>query len=163
MEIYDSTNDPIDHLESFKTFKHLQGIPNEIMRWDFPTTCKGLARLWFSKVKSSFISTIKELSNDFITYFIGGQRHKCSTRVNAIKQREDESLKSYVARFNMEALLIDEAGEMVLVTGFSSGLKEGEFIRVWSSWSLAFLCYLILPKHIVRAIKLDINKIWNVG
>ena len=47
-----------------------------------------------------------------------------------IKQQEDESLKLYVARFNMEALLIDEAGEMVLVTGFSSGLKEGEFIRV---------------------------------
>ena len=37
-----------------------------------------------------------------------------------IKQQEDESLKSYVARFNMEALLIDEAGKMVLVTGFSS-------------------------------------------
>ena len=47
-----------------------------------------------------------------------------------IKQREDESLKSYVAQFNMEALLIDEVGEMVLVTGFSSELKEGEFIRV---------------------------------
>ena len=47
-----------------------------------------------------------------------------------ITQQEDESLKLYVARFNMEALLIDEAGEMVLVTGFSSGLEEGEFIRV---------------------------------
>ena len=45
-----------------------------------------------------------------------------------IKQREDERLKSYVAQFNMEALLIDEGGEMVLVTSFSSGLKEGEFI-----------------------------------
>ena len=58
-----------------------------------------------------------------------------------IKQREDESLKSYVAWFNMEALLIDEAGEMVLVMGFSSGLEEGEFIRLWSSWSHAFLCW----------------------
>ena len=47
-----------------------------------------------------------------------------------IKQREDESLKSYVAQFNMEAPLIDEVGETVLVTFFSSGLKEGEFIRV---------------------------------
>nr|XP_023887753.1 uncharacterized protein LOC111999840 [Quercus suber] len=45
-----------------------------------------------------------------------------------IRQWEDESLRSYVARFNKEALLIDEADKMVLVTAFSSGLKEGEFI-----------------------------------
>ena len=44
-----------------------------------------------------------------------------------IRQPEDKSLRSYVARFNKEALLIDEAYEMVLVTAFSSGLKEGEF------------------------------------
>ena len=45
-----------------------------------------------------------------------------------IKQWEDESLRSYVARFNKEPLVIDEADEMVLVTSFSSGLKEGEFL-----------------------------------
>ena len=37
-----------------------------------------------------------------------------------IRQPEDESLR--------EALLIEEAYEMVLVTAFSSGLKEGEFV-----------------------------------
>ena len=36
-----------------------------------------------------------------------------------IRQPKDESLR--------EALLIEEAYEMVLVTAFSSGLKEGEF------------------------------------
>ena len=45
-----------------------------------------------------------------------------------IRQRENESLRSYVTRFNKKALLIDKADEMVLVTAFSSGLQEGEFI-----------------------------------
>ena len=45
-----------------------------------------------------------------------------------IRQWEDESLRSYVPWFNKEALLIDEADEMVLVTTFSSKLKEGEFL-----------------------------------
>ena len=34
----------------------------------------------------------------------------------------------YVTRFNKEVLLINEAYEMVLVTVFSSELKEGEFL-----------------------------------
>ena len=45
-----------------------------------------------------------------------------------IRQWEDKSLRSYVAQFNKEALLIDEENEMILVTTFSSGLKEGEFL-----------------------------------
>ena len=45
-----------------------------------------------------------------------------------IRQREDEILKSYVARFNKDALLIDKVDKMVLVTAFFIGLKEGEFL-----------------------------------
>ena len=37
-------------------------------------------------------------------------------------------MRSYVAKLNKEDLLIDEADEMVLMTAFSSGLKEGEFL-----------------------------------
>lgn len=33
-----------------------------------------------------------------------------------------------MVRFNREALLIDEVDEMVLVTAFSNGLKEWEFL-----------------------------------
>ena len=68
------------------------------------------------------------MSNNFVTHFIRGQRHKHSTHaLMQIKQREDESLRSYVAQFNKEALLINEMDEMVLVTTISSRLKEREF------------------------------------
>ena len=40
----------------------------------------------------------------------------------SIKQREDETLRSYVARFNKEALLIDEASDKILVVAFTNGL-----------------------------------------
>ena len=130
LETYDGTKDPLNHLESFfKTLMHLQGIPDEIMFRAFPTTMKRLAQVWFSKIKPNSMSTFKELSNSFVTHFIGGQRHKCSTHaLMQIRQQEDESLRSYVARFNKEALLIDETDKMVLVTAFSSELKEGEFL-----------------------------------
>ena len=45
-----------------------------------------------------------------------------------IKQREDKSLRSYVTRFNKEAILIDEADDKVPVTAFTNWLQSGEFI-----------------------------------
>ena len=41
VEAYDGSRDPFDHLESFKTLMHLQGVPDENMCRAFPTTLKG--------------------------------------------------------------------------------------------------------------------------
>ena len=46
----------------------------------------------------------------------------------SIKQWEDETLRSYIARFNKEALLIDEADDQILVTAFTNGLRKGKFL-----------------------------------
>ena len=45
VENYDGNKDPLDHLESFKTLMHLQGIPDEIMCRAFPTTLRGPVRI----------------------------------------------------------------------------------------------------------------------
>ena len=45
VESYDRSKDPLDHLESFKTLMHLQGVVDEIMCRAFPTTLKGPARI----------------------------------------------------------------------------------------------------------------------
>ena len=72
VETYDGLWDLLDHLESFKTLMHLQGVPNEIMCRALPTTLKGPTRVWFSKLGPNIVSTFKELSRHFITHFIGG-------------------------------------------------------------------------------------------
>ena len=43
----------------------------------------------------------------------------------SIKQREDETIRSYIARFNKEALSIDEADDKILVAAFTNGLRKG--------------------------------------
>ena len=50
LDSYDGTHDPCDHIATFKTTMHLQGVPNEIMCRVFPNTLKGLARVWFGKL-----------------------------------------------------------------------------------------------------------------
>ena len=129
VEANDGSRDLLDHLESFKTFMHLQVLLNEIMCRAFPTTLKGLARVWFSKLTSNTVSTFKELSRHFVMHFIGGQIHRrSSAAILSITQWEDESLRSYVTRFNKVAFLIDEADNKVLVTAFTHGLRSGEFL-----------------------------------
>ena len=45
-----------------------------------------------------------------------------------IKQWEDETLRSYITRFNKEALSIDEADDKILVAAFTNGLQKGKFM-----------------------------------
>ena len=72
IDSYDEVKDPLDHLETFKTLMHLQGVADEIMCRAFPTMLKGVARIWFSCLTLGSISTFKELSTQFIVHFIGG-------------------------------------------------------------------------------------------
>ena len=37
-------------------------------------------------------------------------------------------LRSYITRFNKEALLIDEADDKILVVAFTNGLRKGKFL-----------------------------------
>ena len=129
IDSYDRIKDPLDHLETFKTLMHRQGVADEIMYRAFPTTLKGAARIWFSQLTPSSISTFKVLSAQFTSHFIGGHRYKKSSAcLMNIKQQEDETLKSYITYFNKEALSIDEADDKILVAAFTNGLRKGKFL-----------------------------------
>ena len=129
IESYDGVKDPLNHLETFITLMHLQGVPDEIMCRAFPTMLKGAARIWFSRLMRNSINTFKELSAQFTSQFIGGHRYKKSTAcLMSIKQWEDETLRSYITRFNKEALSIDEADDKILVATFTNGLQKGKFL-----------------------------------
>ena len=119
----------MDHLESFKTLMHLQGVVNEIIFRAFPTTLKGPTRAWFSRLTPNSIGTFKELSTQFASHFIRGHRYKKSTAcLISIKQREDETLRSYITCFNKEALSIDKTDDKILVAAFTNGLWKGKFL-----------------------------------
>ena len=95
----------------------------------FPTTLKGHAKTWFSRLTPNSINTFKELSAQFTSHFIGGHRYKRSTAcLMSIKQREDKMLRSYITRFNKEAFSIDEADDKILVAVFINGLRKGKFL-----------------------------------
>ena len=97
LESYDDSKDPLDHIESFKALMLLQMTLDEVMCRAFPTTLKGVARVWFSKIPLGTIVDFEQLSKGFVRHFIGGQRHKKPTgQLLNIQQAEGESLRQYV-------------------------------------------------------------------
>ena len=130
LDSYDGTRDPFDHIATFKTTMHLQGVPDEIMCRSFPTTLKGPARVWFSKIPPNSVSSFEELSKLFVNNFIGGQRHKrSSSSLLTIEQGENESLRSFITRFNREALTVDEVDDKLLPAAFHNGVNSDLFIH----------------------------------
>ena len=45
-----------------------------------------------------------------------------------IKQLEDETLRSYITRFNKKALSIDQVDNKILVAAFTNKLQKGKFL-----------------------------------
>ncbi len=129
MENFDRLIDPLDYLDSFRTVMRLQGVSDEIMCHAFPTNLRGSLRVWFNQLETESIDTFAQLSRAFIDNFIGGRRsaHPTNYLLN-IRQKEGESLRSYVQRFNKEAVQIDEPNEFVALTAFNAGLRKGDFL-----------------------------------
>uniref|UniRef100_A0A2N9GIS8 Integrase catalytic domain-containing protein n=1 Tax=Fagus sylvatica TaxID=28930 RepID=A0A2N9GIS8_FAGSY len=129
LENFDGTKDPFDYLEAFKTIIQLQAVPEEVMCRAFPLGLRGSARVWFNKLESESIGSFVQLSRAFIDHFIGSQRRgRPPTHLLSVKQMEGESLRTFVHRFNEEAMKIDRPKEDVTVTAFMAGLRKGDFL-----------------------------------
>ena len=72
LELFNGLKDPLDHLNTFKTTLGLQQPPDEILCRSFPTTLKGVAREWFTKLPKLSIDNFEQLGNSFLCHFVGG-------------------------------------------------------------------------------------------
>ena len=50
LEVYDGMKDPLDHIGAFKTILNLQRTLDKVICRFFPTTLRGAARVWLSKL-----------------------------------------------------------------------------------------------------------------
>ena len=76
------------------------------------------------------MSSFEVLSNLFVNNFIRGQRHKRSSSSLLTKEQgENESLQSFITRFNQEALTVDEMDDKLLLAAFHNGVNSNLFIH----------------------------------
>ena len=123
VEAFDGVKDPVDHLNTYKNQMELHGYQDPVRCRAFATTLKGPALAWFNRIPPSSISSFRELSIAFVSHFIGARTYrKPSYHLLTVKQGSQESLKSYVQRFNAESLKIDVPDEKFAITAFITGL-----------------------------------------
>ena len=123
IETFDRTKDPIDHLNTYKNQMELHRYQDPIRCRAFPIALKGPALAWFNRFPLSSISSFTELSIALVSHFIGARTYrKPSYHLLTIKQSSQESLRSYVQRFNTESLKVDIPDEKFSITTFIARL-----------------------------------------
>ena len=91
LESYDSSKDPLDHIESFKMLMLLQMTPDEVICRAFPTTLKEAARVWFNKIPPGTIVDFEQLSKGFVCHFMGGKDTKSQLAIFSTFNRQKEN------------------------------------------------------------------------
>ena len=123
IEAFDGAKDPVDHLNTYKNQIELHGYQDPVRCRAFSITLKGPTLAWFNRLPPSSISSFRELSIAFVSHFIGARTYrKPSYHLLTIKQSSQESLRSYVQRFNAESLKVDIPDEKFAITVFIAGL-----------------------------------------
>ena len=129
LEVYEGTKDPLDHIGEFKTILSLQQTSDEVICRTFLATLRGAAWVWFRKLPARSIANFDQLSDSFVRYFIGGQRHKRPTfYLLTVKQQEGETLREYLKRFNKAVLEIDEVDDQAIMTTFQARLNNPDLV-----------------------------------
>ncbi|XP_052198328.1 uncharacterized protein LOC127805619 [Diospyros lotus] len=127
---YGGTTDPADHLNLFASHMMVQAAPDAMWCRVFPATLEGHAWSWYSSLAHRSIANFGQLRNRFLAHFAPLRRHRRSTMtlVN-LKQNQGESLTDFVARFNMEALSIENLDQSIAMVAFQNALRVGPFTQ----------------------------------
>ncbi|XP_022157897.1 uncharacterized protein LOC111024503 [Momordica charantia] len=103
MKLYDRSKDPKDYVEVFEGLMDFQAATDAIKCSAFQIALTGSARLWYRRLPARSISTYSQLRKEFISQFFS--RHydrKTATHLATIRQKEGETLREYVTRFQEE-------------------------------------------------------------
>src|SRR3954464_13634004 len=130
LEKYDGGGDPDDHIQSYRTSMKLHGATDPLLCLAFPTTLKKAAREWYNNLSAGSINSFRDLSRSFRNQFAASKRRKKNpAQLLTIIQKEDETLRSYMNRFNLGKLEIGDCSEDVAIAAFTNGVKDKDLIR----------------------------------
>ncbi|KAL0430403.1 UNVERIFIED_CONTAM: hypothetical protein Sradi_0666300 [Sesamum radiatum] len=77
------------------------------------------------------IGSFREFRSLFLHQFASSRKHrKTELSLFSIRQREGESLKDYLQRFNTAALKVPSATQEVKANAFAQGLMDGDFFKL---------------------------------
>ncbi|GKU89881.1 hypothetical protein SLEP1_g3957 [Rubroshorea leprosula] len=127
LETYDGTKDLDDHLHAFYSCMQAQNAFDALMCKIFPSTLRGNARCYYSLPPRS-ISSSSEMASAFAIKFSSKRLiRKTTFELMGVKQRDGESLKNYMSRFNDAVLEVISFNQAVGIAAVTQGLQHERF------------------------------------
>ncbi|PWA57106.1 reverse transcriptase domain-containing protein [Artemisia annua] len=100
LKTYDGLSDPDDHLTVFMGTMDVHKLPEPAWCRFFHITLCGAARFWYDNLAPGSIDGFYQLRSKFRANFLQQRRfQKTQAEILGIRQRPEESLKDYLARF----------------------------------------------------------------
>ncbi|GKU95991.1 hypothetical protein SLEP1_g9277 [Rubroshorea leprosula] len=129
LETYDGSGDPDEHLHTYQAIMRIQNANDAMMCKVFPATLKLMARRWYHKLPRHSIDSYSQLAKLFSNKFASQREIKrTATKLMQVNQREGESLRDYMQRFNKATLDIDNVPDTIYLSASLHGLKRGRFL-----------------------------------
>ncbi|XP_020229970.1 uncharacterized protein LOC109810815 [Cajanus cajan] len=130
IEKYDGSSDPEEHLNVFLTQATLSTQDDSALCRIFPTSLKGRALVWFTRLPSSSIDSFNELSSQFTLQFATSKPYRTTSLALAgVRQEKKESLRTFMDRFNKIAMEIGDLNPAVAMDRLSTALRPGPFVN----------------------------------
>ncbi|XP_050216490.1 uncharacterized protein LOC126667540 [Mercurialis annua] len=126
LPMFNGEGDPRDHTSRFIATMGLLSVSDAILCRVFPTTLTGTAQRWYNKLNSGSIKSFASLSTEFLNRYLTNIPSKTTTSIlRSCIQEEGETLRSYIERFNKQAMKIDNLN----VDMATKALREGTRFR----------------------------------
>ncbi|GKV08872.1 hypothetical protein SLEP1_g20443 [Rubroshorea leprosula] len=129
LETYDGSGDPDEHLHTYQAIMRIQNANDAMMCKVFPATLKTTGRRWYHKLPRHSIDSYSQLAKLFSNKFASQREIKrTATELMQVHQKEGESLRDYMQRFNKATLDIDNVPDTICLSALLHGLKPGRFL-----------------------------------
>ncbi|CAJ2653396.1 unnamed protein product [Trifolium pratense] len=110
---YDGLTDPDEHIASINATLNFLRVSGAIRCRIFPTTLRKGAMAWYHSLPPRSIVSWMDLSDQFRRHFTASRKQpKTEAVLDAIFQGDNESLRSFIERFNKEAVQVETTDDM---------------------------------------------------
>ncbi|XP_068475113.1 uncharacterized protein [Phaseolus vulgaris] len=125
---YDGTTDPDEHVDVYTTHMSLYTTDDAVLCRVFPTSPKGGALSWFTKLPANSIDCFDTLMAKFDVQFATSRpHHLTSIALVGIRQEKGESLRTLINRFSKTAMSICNLSPEVTMHHMLTALHTGSF------------------------------------
>lgn len=127
---YDGTEDPSEHLETYRSWMELNSATNAFQCRVFVITLTGIARRWFRTLRPGSIFSFRQLSESFISQFVVNKvQWKPARHLYTVKQKENESTKSFLNRFVKEEMSVKDRNDSTACGALMAGLRNSTVLK----------------------------------